>query len=76
MHNTALDSLKTVQTYVAGTSVPRPELISSPGIASFVGGEAIPVSPPPAAVQLKNADRNDEVLMKSQNLWDKESGKP
>ena len=29
----------------AGTSVPRPELISSPCIASFVDGEAIQVSP-------------------------------
>ena len=32
----------------AGTSVPRPELISSPCIASFVDGEAIQVSPSPA----------------------------
>ena len=32
----------------AGTSVPRPSLISSPCIASFVDGEAIQVSPSPA----------------------------
>ena len=32
----------------AGTSVPPPELISSPCIASFVDGEAIQVSPSPA----------------------------
>ena len=35
----------------AGTSVPRPELISSPCIASFVDGEAIQVSPSPAHVK-------------------------
>ena len=35
----------------AGTSVPRPELISSPCIASFVDGEAIQVSPSPALVE-------------------------
>ena len=42
------DSISGVSVLAAGTSVPRPELISSLGIASFVGGEAIPVSPPPA----------------------------
>ena len=35
----------------AGTSVPHPELISSPCIASFVDGEAIQVSPSPALVE-------------------------
>ena len=35
----------------AGTSVPRPELISSPCIASFVDAEAIQVSPSPALVE-------------------------
>ena len=36
----------------AGTSVPRPELISSPCIASFVDGEAIQVSPSPACGEM------------------------
>ena len=35
----------------AGTSVPRPELIFSPCIASFVDGEAIQVSPSPALLE-------------------------
>ena len=35
----------------AGTSVPRPELISSPCIASFIDGEAIQVSPSPAILR-------------------------
>ena len=42
------DGISGVSVLAAGTLVPRLELISSPGIASFVGGEAIPVSPPPA----------------------------
>ena len=46
-HNDS-DRISGVSVLAAGTSVPRPELMSSPGIASFVGGEATPVSPPPA----------------------------
>ena len=41
----------------AGTSVPRPELISSPCIASFVDGEAIQVSPSPAEEAFKTKNK-------------------
>ena len=43
--NTAAGRTSGVIVLKAGTSVPRPELISSPCIASFVDGEAIQVSP-------------------------------
>ena len=43
---------------LASTSVPRPELISSPCIASFVDGEAIQVSPSPAGNHEQREESN------------------